>query len=133
MAKTDEGKGQAGHRSPQSVQALCSRVRGCSPGPAPASMLGPGWAGAEGQPEAGPAGPTPHLAACSGVWSQTTAAVPLLSMMHVGAKAGGRREQSDEGGGDSLQHVQKLLRSQELLAWSDPCCHIPDSEGLCAW
>lgn len=34
---------------------------------------------------------------------------------------------------DSLQHVQKLLRPQKLLAWPELHIHMPDSEGLRTW
>lgn len=60
------------------------------------------------------------------------AVATLLSTVHMGTKAGEQREQNSGRGEDGLQHVQKLLRPQELLSWPELCLHMPDCDGLSA-
>lgn len=74
------------------------------------------------------------LAEPSGAWCQAATVDPPPS------RTWGPRqeaEQNDGRGGDSLRHVQKLLRPQELLAWLElpghMLHHMPDSEDLRAW
>ena len=61
------------------------------------------------QPEAGPSGPIPPWLCVTGFDAREQLSAPPLQ--------GGWREHSGGRGGDSVQHVQKLLRRpQELLA-----------------
>lgn len=68
---------------------------------------------------------SPLLAMCSGIWCQTTVNSPSPRCIWGWEGRGNRAV-----GENSLQHVQKLLRPLELLAWLEPCGHMPDSDGL---
>lgn len=94
-----------------SVQALCTGARGCRPGPAPAHP-GAQLGFSRGSHKRLQRVRFHPGCVFLGLAPENNYQVPLSK------EGGGSRV---VGGGDSLQHVQKLLRRpQELLAWPEP-------------
>lgn len=98
------------------VQVLGTKARGQL-----LPTLGPG----QGTAEAGPSGMTLHSWLCVLGFGARQLSTPPLQDAY-----GGGRAEGTAVGENSLQHVQKLLRPLELLAWLEPCGHMPDSDGL---